>query len=68
VVLNPSSNPADFHVVETVGNQANGSFTFEQPGSVADSYRLFVIAAFDPANPDGPLAVDQANVPPAAGC
>ncbi len=68
VVFNPVANAADFHVVETVGNPANGSFTFEQPGQIPGSYRLFVVAAFDPANPAGPLAVDQTDVPPAAVC
>ena len=68
VVFNPSADPADFHVVETTGNPANGSFTFEQLGQVPGSYRLFVVAAFDPINPAGPLAVDQADVLPAPGC
>jgi hypothetical protein len=68
VVFNPSAAPADFDVVETTGNPANGSFTFEQPGQIAASYRLFVVAAFDPVNPAGPLAVDQVDVLPAPGC
>jgi len=62
VVFNPTSNPADFHVVETVGNAPNGSFAFEQLGSIDDTYRVFVIALFEPTNLDGPKLVDQTDV------
>jgi hypothetical protein len=68
VVFNPSSNRVDFHVVETVGNPANGSFAFDEAGSIEDSYRVFVIVQFDAVNPGGPVAVDQVDVLPAAGC
>lgn len=62
VVFNPTSNPLDFHVVETVGNAPNGAFVFEQIGSVDDTYRVFVIALFEPTNLEGPKLVDQADV------
>lgn len=68
VVFNPASNPVDFHVVETKGNPANGSFEFEDAGSVEDSYRVYVIAQFDAVNPDGPVAVDHVDVLPATEC
>ena len=68
VVFNPVANPADFQVVEMTGNPANGSFTFEQPGQFVGPYRLFVVAAFDPVNPAGPLAIDQVDMLPAPGC
>jgi hypothetical protein len=68
VVFNPFSNPTDFHVVETQGNPANGSFTFEELGSIEDGYRVFVVADFDPASEAGPVAVDQADVLAAPGC
>ena len=68
VVFNPTSNPADFHVVETFGNAPNGSFTFEQLGSVDDTYRVFVIALFEPTNLEGLKLVDQADVLFAPDC
>ncbi|MDQ3542916.1 MAG: hypothetical protein M3431_03485 [Actinomycetota bacterium] len=68
VVFNPTSNPVDFHVVETVGNAPNGAFVFEQLGSIADTYRVFVIALFEPTNLDGPKLVDQTDVLLAPNC
>ncbi len=68
VVFNPTSNPVDFHVVETVGNPANGAFTFEQLASIADTYRVFVITLFEPENLEGPKLVDQTDVLLAPNC
>ena len=68
VVFNPTSNPVDFHVVETVGNPANGAFAFEQTASIADTYRVFVIALFEPENLEGPKLVDQTDVLLAPDC
>jgi len=68
VVFNPTSNPVDFHVVETVGNAPNGSFTFEQLGSIDDTYRVFVITLFDSADLEGPKLIDEADVLLAPGC
>ena len=68
VVFNPTSNPVDFHVVETVGNAPNGAFVFEQLGSIADTYRVFVIALFEPENLEGPKLVDQTDVLLAPNC
>ena len=68
VVFNPTSNPVDFHVVETVGNPANGAFAFEQLASNTDTYRVFVIALFEPTNLEGPKLVDQTDVLLAPNC
>lgn len=68
VVFNPTSNPLDFHVVETVGNAPNGAFVFEQLGSIDDTYRVFVIALFEPTNLEGPKLVDQTDVLLAPEC
>jgi len=68
VVFNATSNPADFRVVETVGNAPNGAFVFEQLGSNTDTYRVFVIALFEPTNLEGPKLVDQTDVLLAPNC
>lgn len=51
VVFNPSMNAVDFHIAEFAGQAPNGSFAFEQLGSIEDSYRVFVTVVFDPATP-----------------
>ena len=56
VVFNPSMNAVDFHAAEFTGQTPNGSFTFEQLGSVDDTYRVFITVVFDPATP-GSLAL-----------
>ena len=51
VLFNPSAHAVDFHVAEFTGQGPNGSFTFEQLGSVDDTYRVFVTVVFDPTTP-----------------
>lgn len=68
VMYNSMSSPAEFKVVETEGNPQNGSFVFDDPGVLDQTYRLFVIGLFEPAEPDGPKAIDQADVVLVGGC
>jgi hypothetical protein len=68
VMVNPTDDPTAFTVVETAANPANGSFVFDGPGAPALTYRVFVIGLFDPIDPDGPKAIDQADVAVVEGC
>jgi hypothetical protein len=67
-MYNPTSSPTAFTVVETASNAPNGSFTFDGPGAPDLTYRVFVIGLLDPANPDGPKAIDEAPVALVDGC
>jgi hypothetical protein len=68
IVFNPSANAVDFHVSEFTGQGPNGSFTFEQLGSVDDSYRVFVTVVFDPATPGSESLTTWADAAVAADC
>jgi hypothetical protein len=68
VMYNPTTSPAAFTVVETADNAPNGSFAFDGPGAPDLTYRVFVIGLFDPANPDGPKAIDEADVVLVGSC
>jgi hypothetical protein len=68
VMYNPTGSPTAFTVVETGDNAPSGSFSFDGPGAPDLTYRVFVIGLFDPANPDGPKAIDEADVVLVDGC
>ena len=68
VVFNPSQNVVDFHVAEFTDQVPNGSFAFEQLGSVEDSYRVFVTVVFDPSTPGSVSLTSWAEAAAAPGC
>jgi hypothetical protein len=68
VIFHPVGDPAAIEVAHVAGNVPNGSFVHERPGSTGETYRLNLIALFDPASVDGPTAMDQAETVPAADC
>jgi hypothetical protein len=68
VMFSPTGSPASFTVVETADNAPEGSFVFDGPGAPDLTYRVFVIGLFEPANPDGPKAIDEAAVVVVEGC
>jgi hypothetical protein len=68
VMFDAVSSPAELHAVESTGHPANGAFVFEQPGTATETYRVLVVALFDPDNTDGAKAIDEAETVPAPSC
>ena len=68
IVVNPDDDQTH-DVIETTGNAANASYSYDHDGAdPGRAHRVFVVAMFDPSNPDGPIAIDQAEVQPATDC
>jgi hypothetical protein len=68
VLLNPIDNPTQLEAFESPDNPANGTYVFEQPAVATETYRVLVVALFDPVNVAGAKAIDQARTIPAQGC
>jgi Ribbon-helix-helix protein, copG family len=65
IVVNPDDDQTH-DVIETTGNAANASHSYDHDGAdPGRAHRVFVVAMFDPGNPDGPIAIDRVDVPPA---
>ena len=68
IVVNPDDDQTH-DVIETTGNAANASHSYDHDGAdPGRAHRVFVVAMFDPGNPDGPIAIDRADVQPAPDC
>jgi hypothetical protein len=68
ILFNSNSDPAELHAVESAGNPANGTYVFEHPAAATETYRVLVVALFDPVNVAGAKAIDEAQTIPAQGC
>jgi hypothetical protein len=68
VVFSPLSDPTALEAREFTQRPANGAFMFAEPGTVGETYRIFLIAMFDPANVAGPKLIAQADALPTSAC
>jgi hypothetical protein len=51
-----------------LGRAVNGTFTVDMQAPAVEAYRVFVVADFEPANPDGVALVDEADAPAPTDC
>lgn len=68
VVVSPLSNLASFAVQEIADQATNGQFAIDLQATVPEPYRVFVIADFEPDNPDGVVLADEADAVVDIGC
>jgi hypothetical protein len=68
VLYHPVSDPTAVEVAHVGGNAPNGTFVHAQRGSAGETYRLIVVALFDPASVEGASAMDQAKTVATDGC
>jgi len=68
VMFSPASNPAAVTSQRLFQRPVNGTFTVDLQSPAPESYRVFVVADFEPATVDGVVLVDEADAAAPVDC
>ena len=61
IILSALTNPASVSARQLVEQHTNGTFGHDLQAPSVDSYRVVVVADFEPDNLDGVILVDEAE-------